>query len=31
MAHIPNDARNQQLYLKRVPHGTAGPDDFEVR
>jgi NADPH-dependent curcumin reductase CurA len=26
-----NEGLNLQLYLKRVPHGIAGPDDFEVR
>ena len=31
MSRIPNDARNAQVYLKRVPEGLLGPDDFEVR
>jgi hypothetical protein len=31
MGGIPNDARNRQLFMKRFPEGTAGPDDFEVR
>ena len=26
-----NEGINSQLYLKRVPDGIAGPDDFEVR
>ncbi len=26
-----NERTNQQLYLKQVPEGIAGPDDFEVR
>ncbi len=26
-----NEGVNSQLYLKRVPEGIAGPDDFEVR
>ena len=26
-----NERSNQQLYLKQVPEGIAGPDDFEVR
>lgn len=26
-----NEGTNQQLYLKRYPHGIAGPEDFEVR
>ena len=26
-----NEGVNQQIYLKRVPEGIAGPDDFEVR
>ncbi|MCZ6711838.1 MAG: NADP-dependent oxidoreductase [Gammaproteobacteria bacterium] len=26
-----NEGVNLQLYLKQVPHGIAGPDDFEVR
>ena len=26
-----NEGVNQQLYLKQVPEGIAGPDDFEVR
>jgi len=26
-----NEGLNQQLYLKRVPEGIAGPGDFEVR
>jgi len=26
-----NEGVNQQVYLKRVPEGIAGPDDFEVR
>jgi len=31
MTNIPNDARNHQLYLKQVPEGLAGPEDFEVK
>ena len=26
-----NEKSNQRLFLKRVPDGLAGPDDFEVR
>ena len=26
-----NEGANSQLYLKRVPNGIAGPEDFEVR
>ena len=26
-----NESENQQLFLKRVPQGLAGPDDFECR
>jgi len=26
-----NERSNQQLFLKQVPEGVAGPDDFEVR
>ncbi|MBO6556368.1 MAG: NADP-dependent oxidoreductase [Pseudomonadales bacterium] len=26
-----NERTNEQLYLKQVPEGIAGPDDFEVR
>jgi len=26
-----NEGVNQQLFLRRVPQGIAGPDDFEVR
>ena len=31
MADMPQDARNNQVYLKQVPEGLLGPDDFEVR
>ena len=31
MNTIPNDARNAQIILKRIPTGLLGPDDFEVR
>lgn len=31
MSRGANEARNQQLILKRHPEGIAGPDDFEVR
>ncbi len=26
-----NEKTNQRLFLKQVPDGLAGPDDFEVR
>ena len=28
---VANEGVNRQLFLKRVPEGIAGPDDFEVR
>ena len=28
---IPNEERNNQVYLKRIPTGLLGPEDFEVR
>jgi NADPH-dependent curcumin reductase CurA len=31
MARSSNESINRQLYLKQVPEGIAGPDDFEVR
>ena len=31
MANLGNEQSNYQLYLKKVPEGIAGPDDFEVR
>ena len=31
MSGIPEGARNNQVFLKQVPTGLLGPDDFEVR
>ena len=31
MSEASNEGVNLQLYLKRIPEGIAGPDDFEVR
>lgn len=31
MTSLDNEQTNCQLYLKQVPEGIAGPDDFEVR
>ena len=31
MSNLANDLRNKQLFLKQVPKGEAGPDDFELR
>ena len=31
MSEAKNEGTNLQLFLKRIPQGVAGPDDFEVR
>ena len=31
MSQANNEGTNLQLYLKNIPQGIAGPDDFEVR